>query len=146
MISPGIDGETLGIILNNLFVAFLLWAAALGRWMSWFGKLRCVYPVLHLPLPEELELYRTEAMAVLGKAADVTGDGSILLDRIVELQKELSRKRKKLADMYALLRQERTMLPYCRTRLRNWAKNWKKREICEWFTIVTPGIFKRYET
>lgn len=102
MISPGIDGETLGIILNNLFVAFLLWAAALGRWMSWFGKLRCVYPVLHLPLPEELELYRTEAMAVLGKAADVTGDGSILLDRIVELQKELSRKRKKLADMYAL--------------------------------------------
>lgn len=83
------------------------WAAALGRWMSWFGKLRCVYPVLHLPLPEELELYRTEAMAVLGKAADVTGDGSILLDRIVGLQKELSRKRKKLADMYALLRQER---------------------------------------
>lgn len=32
MISPGIDGETLGIILNNLFVAFLLWAAA------WFWR------------------------------------------------------------------------------------------------------------
>ena len=71
-----------------------------------YGRERMRYVMLHVPLPEELEKWRTEAIAQLVKKKK-TGDTGILFERIGQLGQELDRQRRRSHQLSQLLREER---------------------------------------
>ena len=54
-----------------------------------YGRERVTYLALHLPLPEELETWRTKALAKVIKKR--SGETGILFERIGQLGKELDK-------------------------------------------------------
>lgn len=71
-----------------------------------YGRERMRYVILHVPLPEELEKWRTEAVAKLVKKKK-TGDTGILFERIGQLGQELERQRRRSQQLSQQLRAER---------------------------------------
>lgn len=71
-----------------------------------YGRERVRYVMLHVPLPEELEKWRTEAIAGLVKKKK-TGDTGILFERIGQLGQELDRQRRRSHQLSLQIREER---------------------------------------
>lgn len=71
-----------------------------------YGRERVRYVMLHVPLPEEFEKWRTEAIAGLVKKKK-TGDTGILFERIGQLGQELDRQRRRSHQLGLQLRAER---------------------------------------
>lgn len=71
-----------------------------------YGRERIRYVMLHVPLPEELEKWRTEAIAKLVKKKQ-SGDAGVLFARIGQLGKELERQRRRSEHLSQQLREER---------------------------------------
>lgn len=71
-----------------------------------YGRERIRYVMLHVPLPEELEKWRTEAIAKLVKKK-TTGDTGVLFERIGQLGKELDRQRRRSQELSQQIRKER---------------------------------------
>lgn len=66
----------------------------IDRFVKRYGRERIRYVMLHVPLPEELEKWRTEAIAKLVKKKQ-SGDAGVLFARIGQLGKELERQRRR---------------------------------------------------
>lgn len=71
-----------------------------------YGRERIRYVILNVPLPEELEKWRTEAISHLVKKKK-TGDTGILFERIGQLGQELERQRRRSQQLSQQLREER---------------------------------------
>lgn len=76
------------------------------RYVKRYGRERMRYVILNVPLPEELEKWRTEAISKLVKKKK-TGDTGILFERIGQLGLELERQRGRSQQLGWLLRTER---------------------------------------
>lgn len=77
----------------------------MDRFIRRYGRERMRYVILHIPLPEELEKWRTEAISKLVKKK--TGDTGVLFERIGQLGQELDRQRKRSQQLSLQLREER---------------------------------------
>ncbi|KLU62285.1 hypothetical protein CEB3_c13290 [Peptococcaceae bacterium CEB3] len=65
----------------------------MDRWVQTYGRERVTYLTLHLPLPEELEKYRTEKLSrVIRKKS---GEAGVLFERIGQLGRELEKQKKR---------------------------------------------------
>lgn len=80
------------------------------EWAKEYGKERIIYLTLHIPLPEELERWRSQKLAQVVKKK--SGEVGVLFERIGQLGKELDKQRRRatqLSTMVMELRQESAM-------------------------------------
>jgi len=75
------------------------------EWIKMYGRERVTYLTLNVPLPEELETYRTKALAKVIKKR--SGETGVLFMRIGQLGKELDKQRNRSMELSRQLQQER---------------------------------------
>lgn len=81
------------------------------EWVRKYGRERVLYLTLHLPLPEEMERWRTEKLGQVIKKR--TGESGVLFERIGQLGRELEKQKKRAAQLGQTvleLRQENGLL------------------------------------
>lgn len=81
------------------------------EWVSVYGRERVTYLTLQLPLPEELEKYRTEKLGQIIRKK--TGETGVLFERIGQLGRELEKQKNRsfqLGQIILDLRQENSKL------------------------------------
>lgn len=67
------------------------------EWVRKYGRERVLYLTLHLPLPEELEKWRTEKLGQVIKKR--TGESGVLFERIGQLGRELEKQKERAAQL-----------------------------------------------
>ena len=80
-------------------------------WTREYGRERVTYLTLHVPLPEELERWRTKALGKVVKKR--SGESGVLFERIGQLGKDMDRQRNRSVELSRLLsdaRQENAAL------------------------------------
>lgn len=78
---------------------------AVRDWVTRYGRERVTYIILHLPLPEELEIYRTQALSqVIKKTSGATG---VLFERIRQLGEALEKQHRRAVELSLQLQHER---------------------------------------
>ncbi|MEW5952610.1 MAG: DUF2325 domain-containing protein [Bacillota bacterium] len=81
------------------------------EWVREYGRDRVTYLTLHVPLPEELERWRTKALGKVVKKR--SGESGVLFERIGQLGRDLDRQRNRSAELSRQLsdaRQENAVL------------------------------------
>lgn len=96
---------------NSHLVYFeLLWVPIdtwpVEEYVRLYGRERVTWLILNLPLPEELEKYRTEKLAVV-IPSKTSGPQSVLWERIKQLGDELTRQRRRAENLARQLAEER---------------------------------------
>jgi len=77
----------------------------MDEWIKIYGRERVTYLTLNVPLPEELELWRTKALAKVIKKR--SGETGVLFERIGQLGKELDKQRNRSMELGRQLMESR---------------------------------------
>jgi hypothetical protein len=77
----------------------------MGEWVREYGRERVTYLTLHVPLPEELERWRTKAISKVVKKK--SGETGVLFERIGQLGRDLDRQRSRSVELSRLLGEAR---------------------------------------
>ena len=83
----------------------------MDEWVKIYGRERVTYLTLHIPLPEELEPWRTKALAKVIKKR--SGETGVLFERIGQLGRDLDKQRNRSMELSRQLsetRQENAVL------------------------------------
>ena len=97
-------------------------------WIREYGRERVTYLTLHVPLPEELERWRTKALGKVVKKK--SGESGVLFERIGQLGRDLDKQRNRSVELSRLLadaRQENAALSEQVGRLKREIKELKGR-------------------
>lgn len=107
-------------LVEQEFVWIPIQTWPIKAWVATYGRERVAYIVLHLPLPEELERWRTEKLGLIIKKR--SGETGVLFERIGQLSWELDRQRRRASQMGQTileLRQEISHLRELSARVKN---------------------------
>jgi hypothetical protein len=77
----------------------------MAEWIREYGRERVAYITLHVPLPEELERWRTKAISLVVKKK--SGETGVLFERIGQLGRDLDRQRNRSVELSRLLTEAR---------------------------------------
>lgn len=69
----------------------------MDEWVREYGRERVTYLTLHVPLPEELERWRTKALSKVVKKK--SGEQGVLFERIGQLGQELDKQRRRSVEL-----------------------------------------------
>jgi len=92
-------------IIEEEFVWAPIGQWPMEEWIRSYGRERVTYLTLNIPLPEELESWRTKALAKVIKKK--TGETGVLFERIGQLGRDLDKQRNRSMELGRQLQQER---------------------------------------